>query len=252
MKAKKNLSLWLYGLHSCKMVLQNPNREIRRILALNEEALSKILPKEHWRDFKIEFLDRRKLEDSLPPEAVHQGVAVETSPLPNYPLEYLEDINESNQIVLVLDQLSDPHNVGAILRSAAVFGAKALIMTDRHAPPETGTLAKAASGALELVPIIRIVNLSQAIKQLKNMGFWCVGFAETGSQTLKQIDLKGKIALILGAEGEGMRRLTKELCDFTVHLETSPNFSTLNVSNAAAIALYEAFTKQKAEISVFS
>lgn len=244
MKQKKGPSLYLYGLHSCRMALQNPGRQIHRILALNEEVLNKILDAKSIRNFKVDFIDRRQLESYIPSEAVHQGIAIETSPLPSLPLEHLSNLSDPNQIVLILDQVSDPHNVGAILRSAAVFGAKALVMTDRHAPQETGTLAKSASGALELVPIIRINNLSQALKQLKDMGFWCVGFAEEGSQTLKQIDLKGKIALILGAEGEGMRRLTKEQCDFTVHLETSPNFKTLNVSNAAAIALYEAFSRQ--------
>jgi 23S rRNA (guanosine2251-2'-O)-methyltransferase len=144
-----------------------------------------------------------------------------------------------------LDQVSDPHNVGAILRSAAVFGAKALILTDRNAPSESGVLAKSASGALEIVPLIRVTNLAHTIKDLKDIGFWCVGFAETGTTTLDQIDLKGKIALVMGAEGDGMRRLTKDLCDFTVSLPTAASFSALNVSNAAAIALYETFKIQK-------
>lgn len=248
MKPQKTAShLWLYGTHTCRMALENSRRQVLSILATNDEILSRILTdttrKKHNKLIKL--VDRQRLESVLPPGSVHQGIAMQVVPLPHQVIDDLESDLSPNQCVVVLDQVSDPHNVGAILRSAAVFGAKALILTDRNAPPETGTLGKSASGALEIVPLIRVTNLAHALKDLKDIGFWCVGFAESGAKTLDQIDLKGKIALVMGAEGDGMRRLTKDLCDFTVCLPVASTFSTLNVSNAAAIALYETFKTQK-------
>lgn len=227
------------------MALENPRRQVICIHALNENSLAKVLENSQ-NPSKVKLVDRQRLEAVLPAGAVHQGVAVQVVPLPPVTIDDLEDDAAPHQCVVVLDQVSDPHNVGAILRSAAVFGAKALILTDRHAPSESGTLAKSASGALEIVPLIRVTNLAHALKDLKDIGFWCVGFAESGDKQLNQIDLKGKIALVMGAEGEGMRRLTKGLCDFTVSLPTAGAFSTLNVSNAAAIALYETFRASSA------
>jgi 23S rRNA (guanosine2251-2'-O)-methyltransferase len=230
------------------MVLENQKRQIISIQVINEDILGKVLTSEAARRdtrSKVKQVDRRQLETLLPAGAVHQGIAVQVTPLPAMMIDELENDPSPNQCVVVLDQVSDPHNVRAILRSAAVFGAKALILTDRNAPTESGVLAKSGSGALEIVPIIRVTNLAHALKDLKDIGFWCVGFAETGDKTLDQIDLKGKIALVMGAEGDGMRRLTKDLCDFTVSLPTASSFSALNVSNAAAIALYETFRIQK-------
>lgn len=244
MKPQKTPSqIWLYGVHACRRALENPHRQVISILALNESVLAKVVVNSVDRS-KVKLVDRRQLEVLLQQGAVHQGIAVQVAPLPSIMIDDLEKDASLNQCVVVLDQVSDPHNVGAILRSAAVFGAKALILTDRNAPSESGVLAKSASGALELVPMIRVTNLAHAIKDLKDIGFWCVGFAETGTKTLDQIDLKGKIALVLGAEGDGMRRLTKDLCDFTVRLPAASSFSALNVSNAAAIALYETFRVQ--------
>jgi 23S rRNA (guanosine2251-2'-O)-methyltransferase len=222
------------------MALENPRRQVISIQATSESVLDKVLGGAQHRP-KVKLVDRQRLESVLPPGSVHQGIAVHVAPLAVVAIDDLEKDASPNQCVVVLDQVSDPHNVGAILRSAAVFGAKALILTDRHAPSESGVLAKSASGALELVPLIRVTNLAHALTDLKDIGFWCVGFAEGGDKRLDQIDLKGKTALVMGAEGEGMRRLTKGLCDFTVCLPTAGAFSTLNVSNAAAIALYETF-----------
>lgn len=233
---KTGSPLFLYGMHVCLAALKNPERVVEKIFVTNA-ALADNLPIGR---VKVEVLDKKVLDAKLPGGAVHQGIALQVQPLPLYDISDLRFI-EGNVCVVLLDQVSDPHNVGAIIRSAAVFGARCIIVPERCAPKETGVLAKSASGALETVPMCVVKNLSQAIKTLQEFGFWTVGFAETGSQTLNQIDLKGKIALILGAEGDGMRRLTKEMCDFFVRLPTTESFSTLNVSNAAAIALYERF-----------
>lgn len=248
MKPQKSAShIWLYGIHACRMALENPRRRIIAIRAINEGILAKVLTDaSRIKDLsKVNLLDRQRLEALLPPGSVHQGIAIQVAPLPHMTIDELEGDLSPNQRIVVLDQVSDPHNVGAILRSAAVFGGKALILTDRNAPSESGALAKSASGALEIVPLIRVANLAHALKDLKDIGFWCVGFAESGAERLDQVDLKGKIALVMGAEGDGMRRLTREMCDFTVCLPAASAFRTLNVSNAATIALYETFRLQQ-------
>lgn len=247
MQRKLGGLIWLYGIHTCRMVLENPQRKINSILITREDLLPKLCLTETLRkhyELKITIVNRQQIENLLPPQSVHQGVAIQVAPLESIDIIDLQNNSVPNQCVVVLDQISDPHNVGAILRSAAVFGASAVILTDRNAPLESGILAKSASGGLDVVPLIRVTNLAHALKDLKDIGFWCVGFAETGNDSLNKIDLRGKIALIMGAEGSGMRRLTKDLCDFMVCLPSVSNFSTLNVSNAAAIALYETYRLQ--------
>jgi 23S rRNA (guanosine2251-2'-O)-methyltransferase len=237
--------MYLYGLHPCIAALANPDRVVEKIYLTDKKLLDRLPPTPHGAPRKnVEITTKEKLAALLPKDAVHQGIALNVQPLEPLDLSDVLHSDDANQIIVILDQVSDPHNIGAILRTAAVFGAKALILTDRHAPKETPTLAKSASGALEHVPLCFVKNLANALKDIKAAGFWCVAFAEEATQTLNQIDLKGKIALVLGAEGDGLRRLTSENCDFYVKLNSSHTFSTLNVSNAAAIACYETFQQQ--------
>jgi 23S rRNA (guanosine2251-2'-O)-methyltransferase len=172
--------------------------------------------------------------------AVHQGIALRVGPLPEIALEDVLDATGGQSILVVLDQVTDPHNIGAILRSAAAFGADALIVPDRHTPQATATVAKTASGAMDVVPMVRVTNLARALRTLQESGFWCIGLAEQGEQALDAVALDGRIALVLGAEGDGLRRLTRETCDLLVHLPTRPPIRSLNVSAAAAIALHQA------------
>jgi 23S rRNA (guanosine2251-2'-O)-methyltransferase len=146
---------------------------------------------------------------------------------------------QDQAVIMILDQVTDPHNVGAILRSSAAFGAVGLIIPDRHAPDETGTLAKSASGALERLPLVRAINLVRALEDLKKAGFWIAGMAGEAKQTLAEAKLSGRVAIVMGSEGEGLRRLTREHCDHLVKLPQTDLVESLNVSNAAAVALYE-------------
>lgn len=186
--------------------------------------------------------ERAELAAGLPPEAVHQGMVLKVEPLEDPDLDSLiaDWDGRDDVLLMVLDQVTDPHNVGAVLRSAAAFGAAALVMQDRHGPPVTGTLAKTASGALDVVPLVRVVNLARALRDLQAAGFWCTGLAEDGPVELGGVDLGGRCALVLGAEGTGMRRLTRETCDALARLPTCPPIGSLNVSAAAAVALYQA------------
>jgi 23S rRNA (guanosine2251-2'-O)-methyltransferase len=187
-----------------------------------------------------------ELAGLLPQGAVHQGLALHVAPLPDLGIEdVVTPLSESQgPALLFLDQVSDPHNVGAIIRSAAAFGATAVIVQDRHAPQITGTLAKSASGAVEHVPIIRVTNLARALEAVADVGYFRVGLAGEAEEDLGKTTLTGKIALVLGAEGPGLRRLTREKCDLLVKLPTHEPISSLNVSNAAAVALFAIATLQ--------
>ncbi|HEX6956677.1 MAG TPA: 23S rRNA (guanosine(2251)-2'-O)-methyltransferase RlmB [Ferrovibrio sp.] len=236
---RPDLPVWLYGRHACLAALQNPHRYLRRLL-LTREALAELqghLPPHP----QPEIVDRSRLEATLPAGAVHQGIAVFADPLDDPGIEGLRVPPESGRdTVLVLDHVTDPRNIGAVLRSAAAFGARALLVTDRHAPEATGALAKAASGGLEIVPIIRVTNLSRALDQLAEYGFWRIGLEMAADRTLAQaVQDIHRIVLVLGAEDEGLRRLTREKCDFLARLPMTGAVESLNVSAAAAIALYE-------------
>ena len=227
--------MWLYGRHAVLAALANPERRIERILATKEAA------ERHAAELgnKVELFSRDDLGHRLPAGAVHQGLAALVAPLEEPQLEDVLARCGENALVLALDQVTDPHNVGAILRSAAAFGVAGLIVTERHAPADTGVLAKAASGGLELVPLVRAVNLARTLEHLKEAGFWLYGLDERGDAPIGTLDLKGRVGIVLGAEGEGLRRLTAEKCDRLVTIPTHAALAALNVSNAAAVAAYE-------------
>lgn len=232
----------LYGAHAVAAAWINPQRRCRRLwlAPAGEAALAEALSEasrlrlERPAPFRVEKPEL----DRLLPDAVHQGLVLEALPLPEVDLDDVLRL-PGDAPLLVLDQVTDPHNVGAILRSAAAFGARAVVVTERHAPEVTGTLAKSASGALEAVPLVRVVNLARSLGEMQAAGFWCVGLAESGRCALAALDLKGRIGLVLGAEGRGLRRLTQERCDDLARLPTQGPIRSLNVSNAAAVALYE-------------
>lgn len=229
----------LYGKHATIAALANPMRKIKRVM-VTKNTQSELGDKVLGKIKNLQIFEAKKLDDLLPKEAVHQGVALECEPLHQPELqEWLRE--EKNQPVLLLDQVSDPHNVGAILRSAAAFEAGAVICTDRNAPAESGVMAKAASGALEIVPLISVGNLAQAIEHLKKAGYWVYGLDGEAKQTIAEAKLDKKSALVLGAEGRGLRRLTAERCDGLVRLPIASQMESLNVSNAAAVALYELY-----------
>jgi 23S rRNA (guanosine2251-2'-O)-methyltransferase len=187
-----------------------------------------------------EILTPDAISRMLPQGAVHQGLALLCEPLPPFDLEDVVGSTASGQrLVVVLDQVTDPHNEGAVLRSAAAFGATAVVVQDRHAPPESGVLAKAASGALDLVPRVAVVNIARTLERLGRLGFWRIALSSDGDGTLAEAAVKGDVALVLGAEGAGLRRLVRENCDVSAYIPVKPEIGSLNVSNAAAIALYE-------------
>ncbi len=232
---------WLYGSHAVRSALTNPRRRFRRLLIAAGDPDGGALGAAAGLPVAPESVERPEISRLLPDGAVHQGVAALVHPLP--PVHVKDVCDQAAALeratVVVLDQVTDPHNVGAILRSAAAFGALAVVLTDRNAPPETGALAKSASGALEHVSVVRVANLVRALDQFKEAGFWCAGLAAEGGQTLAEARLSGRVALVLGSEGEGLRRLTRERCDLLVRLPTRGPIGHLNVSNAAAIGLYE-------------
>ena len=230
--------LWLYGIHAVTAALANPRRKVLRAV-LTERAAQEIGAKLLGR-VKHEIADTNAVSRLLPEGAVHQGVALQCEKLPKLDLEdVLSAPSEKRRIVVVLDQISDPHNEGAILRSAAAFGASAVVVQDRHAPPESGVLAKAASGALDTVLYVEVVNISRALEDLGRLGFWRIALAGDGEQVLAEATTRGDIALVLGSEGSGIRRLVREHCDTSAFIPIDQKTESLNVSNAAAVALYE-------------
>ena len=230
----------LWGRHAVTAALANPNRQVRKLWGTREAlaplALPSILP--------VVFADVADLGRMVPADAPHQGLVAEVDPLEEIWLgDLLHEGRDHGRPLIVLDQVTDPHNVGAILRSAAAFDALGIVTQDRHAPPESGTVARAASGALEAVPWVRVVNLARALEEIAEAGFWRIGLTGQATQTLGEAMGTQRIAIVLGAEGDGMRQNTEVHCDELARLPISAKVESLNVSNAAAIALYAVTTR---------
>jgi 23S rRNA (guanosine2251-2'-O)-methyltransferase len=233
-KAENRPRFW--GRHAVAAALANPERRIVRISATREAAAELDIDP----SVPVTYADVADLGRLVPRDAPHQGIVAEVERLPDILLAELLDQAEDGRPLIVLDQVTDPHNVGAVLRSAAAFDALGMVTQDRHAPSESGALAKAASGALEIVPWVRVVNLARALGEIAEAGFWRVGL--TGEAETDLADALGpkRIALVLGAEGEGMRQNVETHCDALARLPISDRIESLNISNAAAIALYAA------------
>jgi len=240
-------TIWLFGTHAVTAALENDQRKTKRLLitkdsakGLEESGKAGLLYGKTSPD--AEVVTRRDLDELLGEGAVHQGIALQVLPLSGLSIEELRDQTAGNEraLIVVLDQPSDPHNIGAVIRSAAGFGADAVVMPDRNAPPETAVMAKSACGALERLPIVRVGNLARSLDILREAGYWITGLDGQGEKTVAEADLSGKTVLVFGAEGPGLRRLTRESCDFLVRIPISSAIESLNLSNAVAITLYEA------------
>jgi 23S rRNA (guanosine2251-2'-O)-methyltransferase len=226
----------LWGKHAVAAALDNPRRKILKAWATREGAAFMQFPPE----VAVTLADVADLGRLVPNDAPHQGVVIEVEPLDDAWLDEVACGATERAVLLVLDQVTDPHNVGAILRSAAAFGAAGIVTQDRHSPPESGVIAKAASGALERVPWVRVVNLARALEEIGEAGFWRIGLAGDAATDLRQALGPPRVALVLGAEGTGLRLNTREHCDALARLPIGEAIESLNVSNAAAVALYAA------------
>jgi 23S rRNA (guanosine2251-2'-O)-methyltransferase len=235
LRAEAGEAVIMYGWHSVTAALRNPARRLRRLLA-TENAARRLAEEGIVAGITPEIVRPAAIVERLAPDAVHQGLYLESDPLPSPAIENVP----TTGVVLVLDQITDPHNVGAIFRSAAAFAATAIVTTQRHSPDATGALAKAASGALENVPMLSVQNLARGLAALKAKGFLVVGLDGAGESDLARLPLRAPLALVLGAEGKGLRQLTKETCDHVARISLPGALKSLNVSNAAAVALYVA------------
>ena len=223
----------LYGWHPVAEALKNPERRFRELI-VTENALRRLQEANIDLPLQPQIVRPDVLDEKLTPDAVHQGFYAETDPLPSPGLHELA----LDGLVLVLDQITDPHNFGAIVRTAAAFKVASIVTTSRHSPEATGVLAKSASGGLEHVPISLVQNLARAMSELKERGFMLVGLAEDSETDLSEAKLRAPLALVLGAEGKGLRKLTRETCDLVARLDLSGAIKSLNVSNATALSLY--------------
>lgn len=230
----------LWGRHAVEAALKNPNRVHRKLWATRDGVAS--LDGELPADFPVEYADGRDLERLVAKDAPHQGLVLECAALEDVHLDEVLTGDPARPIV-ILDQVTDPHNVGAIMRSCAAFGAAAMVTQDRHAPPEGGVLAKAASGALETLPWVRVVNLARAMEEMAEANYWRIGLTGEAESTLAEALPAGPVALVLGAEGDGMRHNIEQHCDAIARLPIGNAVESLNVSNAGAIALYATATR---------
>ena len=241
-RAEAKETLWLFGIHAVRDALLNPNREKLR-LVLTKNAADRLVDALPHAGIEPEIVDPRKFQVPIAEDSVHQGAAMEVRPLNWGKLEDVCISGKGNALVVCLDRVTDPHNAGAVLRSAEVFGARAVIAPRHHSAPETGALAKTASGALERQPYLRVTNLSDAMNTLREMGYVLIGLDGEGSVTLSQAMADAgtrAVAIVMGAEGPGLREKTRETCDVIARIPFADAFGSLNVSNAAAIALYAA------------
>lgn len=233
----------LYGRHPVMAIIANPARSISKILCTkdNFDEIKAACQKNNINLGLINTVDKKEIDRILPHEAVHQGFAVYCQELEEYSLEDICILAEERPDchVLILDQVTDPQNIGAIIRSAVAFNTLALILQDKNSPAETGALVKASAGMIEHLPICRVTNLSRAIEQLKEAGFWTIGMDGYAQTTIDKLKKGGKNAIIMGSEGKGMRRLVEEACDITIKLPMNEKVESLNVATAAAIVLYE-------------
>ena len=225
--------LTLYGLHTVAAALANPRRTCHR-LAATENALARLRETTDVGDVPIDIVSPRDLTRRLPGDAVHQGLVLEVTPLAPRPLEDLEGIN----LIVALDQVTDPHNVGAIMRTAVAFGAGAFLTLWRHSPQETAVLAKAASGAVDCLDHFHVKNLAKSLTSLREQGFQAIGFDSEGAVRFADVEPSERIVLVLGAEGKGLRPGVREACDAIARIDLPGAITSLNVSNAAAVALY--------------
>ncbi len=229
----------IWGLHAVEAALANPARQLNK-LYLTDNAANRMAAHLQQRAIQPERTTPRDLDRRLGPDTVHQGALLETEPLPEPQLIELALTTVERGPIIALDQVTDPHNVGAILRSAAVFGAAGLVLTRRHSPPLSGALAKAASGALELVPVALVQNLARALAELRDAGIDVIGLDGDAETRLETQSFSRPVAIVLGAEGRGLRQLTKETCSSLCRITGSGPLRSLNVSNAAAVSLHHA------------
>ena len=239
--------LRLYGVHPVAAALSNPNRICHKLAATSQalKGLRERLDGDLERDgLVITEASRDEVAGLLDPGAIHQGLALDVASLPRLSFDEV-CIAERAPRLLLIDRVNDPQNLGAVIRAAAAFEAGAVIVPDRHAPEASGALAKAASGMVEIVPLLRVANMARTIEQLQRRGYWCIGLDGGADATIAAADTQGPIALVLGAEGAGLRRLTRERCDVILHLPISDAVESLNLATAAAVALYALMPKSE-------
>jgi 23S rRNA (guanosine2251-2'-O)-methyltransferase len=229
--------LWLYGRHAVEAALANPRRSCHRLLA-TADALARLGAAAERAGVEVSVVEREPIERLFGEGTVHQGLALSVAPLPAFDLRRACAPEPGRNVVLVLDQINDPHNLGAILRTAAAFEARAVVLPERRSAELGGAVAKAASGALDLVPVIEVVNLARALEELAALGYWRIALDAAATATPDEVPAADNLALVLGAEGSGLRRLVRERCDVAVRLPTAPQMASLNVSVACGIALY--------------
>ena len=234
----------IFGLHAVKAALANPERRVLS-LRMTENASARLAEAIAARAIEVTLVSPRDLDKMLGSDTVHQGALVEAEPLQEPSLEDLAECAQSGGPIVILDQVTDPHNVGAVLRSAAVFGSSGLVLTRRNSPPLSGVLAKSASGGLELVPVHLASNLSRALGALQSQGIAIIGLDGEASTAIEDVDFKVPCALVLGAEGKGLRKLTRETCDALCRINPAGPLASLNVSNAAAVSLHLAAMRRR-------